>query len=73
MSLSLIVSRSGRLSYHHVNERCPYPHRIGTELFHGHSNALAVARSANRRAGHKIKRVIVAKQHFAVVDAKKET
>ena len=56
--------------YFHDDGSCNgyYRSRIGMDMFHVHVAALSVARNANKHAGRKVKRVIVAKQHFMVVD-----
>lgn len=55
--------RRGYLTYYDATPSC-------IDMFHGHSAALSIARFANKHAGKKVKRVIVAKQHFMVVDVR---
>lgn len=61
---------SAGLIYFETHTKCIYNEHVGRTMFHSHKNALAVAGHANRDAGKKVKRVIVAKQHFMVVDTR---
>lgn len=59
----------GVLTYFEEDNRCSYSAKhIGVDMFHVHTAALAVARHSNERAGSKVKKVRVLKQHFMVVD-----
>ncbi len=51
-------------------KKCVVWRKVGTEYFHVHTNALAVASWDNIQAGRKVSRVVVSEGHFRVVKDK---
>lgn len=56
--------------YVHERVPCPYSPRtvVVERMFHGHVAAMTLATLENKHAGRRIRRVVIRKGHFMVVD-----